>query len=89
MDWELLVQATGGLLNKKKCYVSMNSFKFIRGKAVLKKLRGLPIKVIMIPQLDGIDIPIPIIDLTASKETLGMLTNTAEGGVAHLAVIWT
>ena len=27
MDWGLFVQATGGLLSMKKCYVSINSFK--------------------------------------------------------------
>ena len=87
MDWRLLVQATGGSLNKKKCYVSINSFKFVQGKAVLKKVRELPVRVIMIPQLDGIDVPIPIIYPTTFKKTLGVLTNMAGEGEAHLATI--
>ena len=87
MDWRLLVQATGGSFNKKKCYVSINSFKFVRGKAVLKKARELPVKVIMIPQPDEVDVPIPIIDPTMPKKTLGGLTNTAGEGKDHLAAI--
>ena len=51
-------------------------------------MRELPVRVIMIPQLDGIDVPIPIIDPTVSKKTLGVLTNTVGEGKAHLATIW-
>ena len=43
----------------------------------------------MIPQPDGIDDPIPIIDLTKSKKTLGVLTNTAGEGAEHLKAIRT
>ena len=89
MDWGLLVQATGGSLNKKKCYVSINSFKFVGGKAVLKKAFELPAKVIIISQPDGIDVPIPIIDPTMSKKTLGVLSNTAGEGAEHLTAIRT
>ena len=89
MDWGLLVQATGGSLNKKKCYVSINSFKFVQGKAVLKKAKELPTQVIMIPQPDGIDAPIPIIDPMMSKKTLGVQTNTAGDGKEHLRAIRT
>ena len=71
MDWGLLVQATGGSFNKKKCYVSINSSKFVGYEAVPKTAKELPMKVIMIPQPDGIDVPIPIIDPTKSKKTLG------------------
>ena len=87
MDWGLLVQATGGSLGKNKCHVSISSFKFVQGKAVLKKARELPFKVIMIPQLDGIDVPITIIDPTTSKKTLRVLINTAGEGKNHLAAI--
>ena len=72
MDWGLIVQATCGLLSRKKYYASINSSKFVRGKAVLniKKARELPVKVVMIPQLDGNDVP-------TSKNILGVLTNMA------------
>ena len=72
MDWGLLVQATCGSLNKEKCYVSINSFRFVQGKVVLKKARELPLRIPMIPQLDGIDVPIPIIYPTTSKKTLDL-----------------
>ena len=36
INWGLIVQVTGGALNKKKSYISINSFKFIRGKVVLE-----------------------------------------------------
>ena len=79
--------ASCGSLNRKKCYVSINSFRFVQGKAVLKKARELPVKVIMIPQPDGIDVTIPIINPTTSKKTLGVLSNTAGKGKDHLAAI--
>ena len=41
----------------------------------------------MIPQPDGIDAPIPIIDRTKSKKTLGDLINTAGEGAEHLTAI--
>ena len=85
MDWVLLVQATGGSLSKKKILCQHKSFKFVRGKAVLKKAKELPVKVIMIPQPDGIDVP--IIDPTTSKKTLYVLTNTPGEGQDHLAMI--
>ena len=41
-DWAMIVMATGGSLKPSKCHVSVNSFKFWKGKAVLKKTRELP-----------------------------------------------
>ena len=43
----------------------------------------------MILQMDGIDAPIPIIDPTMPKKTLGILTNTAGDGTKHLTAIRT
>ena len=54
---------------------------------VLKKARELPVKVIMIPQPYGIDVPIPIIDPTTSKKTLGVLTNMSGEGEDFLVAI--
>ena len=41
----------------------------------------------MIPQPDGIDVPIPIIDPNTSKKTLGVLTNMEGERQDHLAAI--
>ena len=89
-DWRLIVQATGGSLKQKKCYVSINSFESIRGKTVLKKLKNLLLKCQRShnhTQPDGIAVPIPIIDPDTSKKTLSVLTNTTGKGKDQLAIV--
>ena len=68
------------MLNRKKFYVNINSFRFVRVKTVFKKSRELHVKVIMIPQPDGIDVPVPIIDPNVFKKTLGVLIKRQEKG---------
>ena len=50
--------ATGGYLKPKKCHVSINSYKFVNGVAVLKKQSELPQIIITVPQKDGSRVPI-------------------------------
>ena len=75
-DWSSLVMATGGSIKQKKSYVSVNSYAYRKGKAVLKTKRSLPRKAFTIPQKDSVNVPIPLLDPSERRKTLGMYTNT-------------
>ena len=68
--------ATGGSIKQNKSYVSVNSYAFRKGKAVLKSKQSLPRKAFMIPQKNGINVPILLLNPSEASETLGVRTNT-------------
>ena len=77
-NWSSLVMATGGSIKQKKSYVSVNSYAYRKGKAVLKTKRSLPRKAFTIPQKDGVNVSIPLLNPSEGRETLGVFTNTEE-----------
>ena len=40
MAWGKIVQVTGDYLKQEKCYASVNSFRFVNGRVVLKKKKS-------------------------------------------------
>jgi hypothetical protein len=76
-DWAKLVQASGGSLKPPKCYVSINTYKFVGGKARVQKLREAAAPTFTVPQPDGSTAEIITIEPTTAKKTLGVWTNTA------------
>ena len=67
--------------------MSINSFKFVCDKAVLKKKRERTKMDTVIPQPDGTRVPIPVINPSDSRKTLGVLTNTKSTSHDHLRSI--
>ena len=86
-DWAMIVMATGGSLKPSKCHVSVNSYKFRKGRAVLKKTRELPKTTFTVPQKDGSKPPIVLLEPTEAKKTLGIETSTSGSGKIHLQSI--
>ena len=86
-DWAMIVMATGGSLKPSKCHVSVNSYKFRKGRAVLKKTRELPKTTFTVPQKDGPTPPIVLLEPTEAKKTLGIETSTSGCGKIHLQSI--
>ena len=72
----MIVMATGGSLKPSKCHVSVYFYKFRKGRAVLKKTRELPKTTFTIPQKDGSEAPIILLEPTEAKKTLGIKTST-------------
>jgi hypothetical protein len=79
MDWGLIVQATGGYLKATKCFWYMMAWQWKNGVPSLHPLSQLPNYQLMIPQKDGTPVPIPMADVTTSKETLGVFSCPADG----------
>ena len=52
-DWCMLGQATGGKLKAEKCGVYFMTYKFVSGKARLKKVKDLPEPLGWITRKDG------------------------------------
>ena len=86
-DWAMIVMATGGSLKPLKCHVSVKSYKFWKGRAVLKKTRELPKTNFTVPQKDGPKAPIVLLEPTEAKKTLGIETSTSGSGKIHLQLI--
>lgn len=76
-DWGKLAQALGGYLKQKKSFSYFCAFKFTQGVAKLRKLREWKNTRIVIPQPNGDDVPIDILDPSDSREKLGVWTNPA------------
>ena len=85
--WAKIVLATGGSLKASKCHASVASFKFVQGKARMKKKSALPSIPITIAATDGTQKTIELIEPTASKKTLGVLTNLANVSKSQLKYI--
>ena len=85
-DWGLLTLATGGALKQSKCSIYSMLYKFVNGRAKLKRLRGLPtpsskltlenekaaLSHINIPQPDGSTCAIQTLNVTDSSKMLGI-----------------
>ena len=82
--WAKIVVVTGGSLKASKCHASVASFKFVQGKARMKKTSALPDVPITIDDQDGTQTIIKLIEPTTSKKTLGVLTNLAGKSKAQL-----
>ena len=67
--------------------MSVNSYKFRKGRAVLKKTRELPKTTFTVPQKDGSKAPIVLLEPTEAKKTLGIETSTSGSGKIHLQSI--
>jgi hypothetical protein len=84
MDWGLIVQATGGYLKATKCFCYMMAWQWKNGEPTLRPLSQLPKYELMIPQKNGQPVPIPMADVTMSKETLGVFSCPAGDFGAHI-----
>lgn len=73
--WARLLQVTGGDLKPAKCFWYMLSYKFVRGVAKLRTLGELPRYEMVVPQHDGTDAPIKLVDVKVAKKTLGVYTS--------------
>eukprot|EP00956_Cyclotella_meneghiniana_P011946 scaffold16843_cov51-Cyclotella_meneghiniana.AAC.2 len=72
--WARLLQVTGGDLKPAKCFWYLLSYKFVNGVARLRRLSELPQYVMFVPQHDGTEQPIQLIDVKVAKQTLGVFT---------------
>jgi hypothetical protein len=72
--WAKLLMATGGMLRDTKCFWYFMSYKFVRGVPTLRRKRELPGLVMVIPQHNGADVPIELLDVTDARKTLGVYT---------------
>jgi len=101
IDWGMLVQATGGILKQKKCGAYFMAYKFVNGVAKMKKRSELPPPIakvkmkdkseapahILIPQPDGIAVPIATLDIDQSAEMLGVFFNPLGDGLDHITAM--
>lgn len=74
-DWGMLVQATGGAVKPSKSFWYLMSWKFHRGKAMLKSKEELSHFVMSIPQSNGTTATIPLEANHVTKKTLGVWNN--------------
>ena len=74
-DWGMLVQATGGAVKPSKSFWYLMSWKFDRGRAVLKSKEEVSRHSISIPQSDGTTAVIPLEANHVTKKTLGVWSN--------------
>ena len=70
--WAKIVIATGGSLKAPKCHASVASFKFVQGKARMRKKSDLPDIPITVQGKNGERSAISLIEPTESKKTLGV-----------------
>ena len=82
--WAEIVIATGGSIKTKKSYVSINSYRFREGKAILKRRRCMPRKFFTVPQPSGQTDKIEVIETSEAKKTLGVFTCTAGSAKVHV-----
>ena len=102
-DWAVLGQAMGECLKPEKCRVYFQTYKFVRGKAQMKRLEELPTPIdhvvmddkgtltpthIRIPQLDGSATQIPTLDIAELAKGLRVYFNVVGDGTDHLSNIW-
>lgn len=71
--WGKLVQATSGTLKPDTSFAFVMDFKFSNGKVVMKKVSKLPPSGLTIPQPDGPNVAILILEVTEGKKTLGVV----------------
>ncbi|KAL7506391.1 hypothetical protein ACHAXN_003689 [Cyclotella atomus] len=84
MDWGLIMQATGGYLKATKCFWYMMAWRWKNSERTLRPLSQLPKYELMIPQKNGHPVPIPMVDVTTSKETLGVFSCPAGDFGVHV-----
>jgi hypothetical protein len=96
-DYGQLAQASSGILKAKKCSMYFLDYKFIRGCARMKSLQDLlaprlyiskgdamyPSNII-IPQLDGVEMPIIIHNATTALKMLGVHFSPAGNSPMHV-----
>ena len=72
--WARLLQVTGGDLKQVKSFWYLVAFKFVRGVPSQRRLTDLPKFKLYIPQHDGTDVPIQLVDVRVAMKTLGVYT---------------
>jgi hypothetical protein len=72
--WARLLQMTGGDLKQSKSFWYLIAWRFVRGVPKQRRLNDLPKFQLYIPQHDGPDVPIKLIDVRVAKKTLGVWT---------------
>ena len=82
--WAELLQATGGSLKPVKCYWYFMSFKYVKGRAILKSSRELSQFELKIPQPNADDVPIDLRDPTEAFEVLGVWSSPSGQDGRHL-----
>ena len=97
-DWGMLAQASGGSLNAKKCGAYLMLYKFVQGKASLKKVRAMPPPGGTLTNAGGLLVPahftvpmpvgssprIPTLEVTQEDKMLGVFFSPAGDGSGHL-----
>ena len=71
--WGMIVLATGGYLKQSKCQVCPVQFRFINGRAIVKKPRFMPNHQFSIPQKVGTTVTIPTVDPWSATKSLGLM----------------
>lgn len=72
--WARLLQMTGGDLKQAKSFWYLITFRFVRGIPAQRRLIQLPTFKLYIPQHNGTDVPIQLVDVKEAKKTLGVWT---------------
>jgi hypothetical protein len=96
-NWGHLTQASGSILKAPKCSIYFLSYKFVKGRAKLKKLCDLPKPVawisdgrtlhpahIMIPQPQGPDIPIITHNVMNASKMLEVYSLPSGNNTTHI-----
>ena len=73
--WGMIVLATGGYLKQSKCQVYPVLFRFIHGRAIVKKPRFMPNHQFTIPQKGGMTVTILTVDQWSATKSLGVMYN--------------
>jgi hypothetical protein len=74
-DWGMIVQATGGAIKPAKSFWYLLSWKFNRGKPVLKSPSELPQTELLIPQPNAAPVAIARKENSHTAKTLGVWNN--------------
>jgi hypothetical protein len=76
IDWGMLIQATGGAIKPAKSFWYLLSWKFPRGRPVLKQKREYnSLRLVSIPQPNSHPVPIRLLDNLHTEKTLGVWSN--------------
>jgi hypothetical protein len=74
-DWGMLVQATGGALKPSKSFWYLLTWKFVRGIPTIKPVSAYNHLQLLIPQPDGSQAKIALLDNNHTAKTLGVWSN--------------
>ncbi len=74
----------GGNLKPEKCYWYLFSYKFVKGRALLKPLREIRHYQLKLPQIQSEDVTIKLKDPNDASEVLGVWTSPSSSGEKQL-----